>query len=139
MAVSDRYYSRAACGGKNGTAFRRGPGYVSALLVCGGGGVGAVAEGRTGQHWDALKRAPTASGHSLNRITSPTLQRQGDKLQPSGAGANHGRPPVEVRPSNPAGGADLAEQRAGVPKIASLHGDGFEVRIKGVNTETVIQ
>src|SRR5713101_8338245 len=138
VAVFDRHYSRAACGGTPGAAFRRGPGYVSALLVCGGGGVGAVAEGRTGQHWDALKRTTTAPGHSLNRITGASLQRQGDKLQRIGAGAIDGHAPVEVRPSNAAGGPNLAEQRASVDQIARLHSDGFEVPVEGVEAEPVI-
>src|SRR6266851_9429427 len=46
VAVFDRHYSRAACGGTPGAPFGRGPGYVSALFVCCGGGVGVVAKTR---------------------------------------------------------------------------------------------
>src|ERR1700674_4164565 len=46
---------------------------------------------------------------------------------------------MEVRAGDAAGGADLAEEGTGVDEVASLHGDGFKVAIKGVEAEAVVE
>jgi len=45
---------------------------------------------------------------------------------------------VEVRASDAAGGADFAEERAGVDEVAGLDGDGLKVGVEGVKAEAVI-
>jgi len=60
-------------------------------------------------------------------------------LEGIGAGAIYRGGPVEVRAGDAAGGADFAEEGAGVDKIAGLHGDGLEVGVEGVETEAVVE
>ena len=56
-----------------------------------------------------------------------------------GAGAVYGGSPVKVGAGDAAGGADFAEERAGVDEVAGLDGDGLEVAIEGVEAEAVIE
>ena len=56
-----------------------------------------------------------------------------------GAGAVYGGGPVEVGAGDAAGGADFAEERAGVDEVAGLNGDGLEMAVESVETETVIE
>ena len=55
-----------------------------------------------------------------------------------GARAVYGGTPVEVRAGDAAGGADFAEEGAGVDEIAGLDGDGLEVSVEGVEAEAVV-
>ena len=56
-----------------------------------------------------------------------------------GAGAVYGGGPVKVGASDAAGGSDFAEECAGVDEVAGLDGDGLEMAVESVETETVIE
>src|SRR5712672_3375031 len=64
---------------------------------------------------------------------------EGDELEGISAGAVYGGGPVKVGAGDAAGGADFAEERAGVDEVAGLDGDGLEMAIEGVEAETVVE
>ena len=60
-------------------------------------------------------------------------------MQGIGAGTVDRGAPVKVWAGDAAGGSDFAEERTGIDEVAGLDRDGFEVGIKSVQAEAVVE
>jgi hypothetical protein len=81
---------------------------------------------------------------ALGRVSSfafrvSLFSEKREELDGVDAGAIQGEAPMKMGAGDASGGADFAEERAGLDQIAGLHGDGLKVAVKSVQAKAVIK